>query len=445
MKLKHGTDRIVLSHVYGICSFRKKIGIVALISISSRGFLFSDMRKRFQKQRWKPLSTSDNSSEKPPVIQRYTNLISLVRHFIFEFGFTVLVILGLVLLASDLHRPEIILDPIEVPEDIAKLGYSGMVISEQLADAAHNIELETRELSTSQHLWTKEADNFIKIITNNYIPDITVPGAQFSLRSITRFIRQEFGLYSTYLRGELVHENDGLVLTLRNLSEPNIPAVRVFQKGKRIEQLFQEGGTALLRLTIPSVMAINAYHKLNNQLTESAAREANYTYTQAVQLFEYCLKHPPTTDDTLVLFIWGHALHFLLKKPEDAIKQYQKAIDLDPGFAEAYNTLGMALQELKRPEEAIKQYQKAIDIDPRKANVYNNWGTALHFLLKKPEEAIKQYQKAIDSDPKYAAAYNNWGNALLKLKQPEEADEKFRKAKELALEETFRRAKELRN
>jgi hypothetical protein len=108
------------------------------------------------------------------------------------------------------------------------------------------------------------------------------------MRTFTRFIRQEFNFNSTNLRGALFHKNDGLVLTLRNLSSENLPPLNIYKNGKGIEQLVQEGGAGLLQLTNPSVMAIYAYHKFSNQLTDSANLEANYI--QAVQLFEYCFK-----------------------------------------------------------------------------------------------------------------------------------------------------------
>lgn len=299
--------------------------------------MFPNKLKRDQKKGWGPSSSSNSHSQKIPIIQRYTNYISLVKQFIFDLGLIGLVVLGLVLFFIEVFRYEIILDPIEVPDDIAKSGYSGIVVAEQLADAALNVKLEIQELS-ARSSWHRETENMREIGTSANSPDISVPGSQFSMRFITRFIRQEFGLQSDYLRGELVHKNNYFVLTLRNLTAANIPAIHISKNDKEIEQLFQEGGAALLRLTDPKATAIYAYHKFKNELPDSA--RLNFSYVQAEHAFSYCLKYPPKTDDILVRALWARAL-LDLNRPEKAFEQYRKAteqylnntIDNDPKYA----------------------------------------------------------------------------------------------------------------
>ena len=54
-----------------------------------------------------------------------------------------------------------------------------------------------------------------------------------------------------------------------------------------------------------------------------------------------------------------------LGKPEEAIKDYTKAIELDPKDAEAYNNRGTEFSSLGKSEEAIKDYTKAIELNPQ--------------------------------------------------------------------------------
>jgi tetratricopeptide (TPR) repeat protein len=387
------------------------------------------MRKQYRRNpRLIQNSNTDAHAEKPLILQLLVNEVSLIKLFILDSGLIILLLLGLAALIKEVRRPEVILDPIEVPEDIAKQGYAGNIVAEQLADVALNIELETQELS-AQNSWHKYAVNMPEVETNAHIPDISVPGSPFTIRSIARFIRQELGLHADHLQGEIVHEENGLSLTLRTLSDARIPAVRISKKG--IEQLFQEGGAALLQLTNPSASAMFAYHKLNKSLSDFAVREANYK--EAVRLFEYCLKYQPTAP--LALYLWGSALNDL-KRPEEAIEKYRRALKLDPDYAYAFNGWGHSLQDLKRPEEAIEQYRKATNIDPEAVYAYYNWGNALQDL-KRPEEAIEQYRKATNIDPEAVYAYNNWGKALQDLKRPEEAIELFRKVTDIDPEAVY--------
>ena len=63
-----------------------------------------------------------------------------------------------------------------------------------------------------------------------------------------------------------------------------------------------------------------------------------------------------------------------LKRHDEALASYDKAIALKPDYAEAYNNRGNALSELKRHEEALASYDKAIALKPDYAEAYNNRG-----------------------------------------------------------------------
>ncbi|MEQ8189956.1 MAG: tetratricopeptide repeat protein [Candidatus Eremiobacterota bacterium] len=93
----------------------------------------------------------------------------------------------------------------------------------------------------------------------------------------------------------------------------------------------------------------------------------------------------------------GNAL-YKLKKYEEAIKCYDKALEIDPDYAYAWFNKGNALNRLEKDEEAIKCYDKALEIDPNNANAWFCKGLALKDL-KKYEEAIKCYDKVLELDP----------------------------------------------
>jgi tetratricopeptide (TPR) repeat protein len=115
---------------------------------------------------------------------------------------------------------------------------------------------------------------------------------------------------------------------------------------------------------------------------------------------------------------------------ERAIEYYQKAIELNPNYAYAYNNMGLAYIITLKNNEGIRYCQKAIELNPNYAYAYNNMGTAYANLMDYCE-AIKCFQKAIVLDPNDAMAYNNMGSAYICLKDYREAIRYIQKAIDL--------------
>ena len=115
---------------------------------------------------------------------------------------------------------------------------------------------------------------------------------------------------------------------------------------------------------------------------------------------------------------------------DEAEVSYKKAIELKPDYAEAHNNLGIILQKLNRPEEAEASYKKAIELKPDYALACNNLGFTLQ-KLNRLEEAEASYKKAIEFKPDYAEAHNNFGIILQKHNKLEEAELRYKKAIEL--------------
>ncbi|MEH2174668.1 tetratricopeptide repeat protein, partial [Nostoc sp.] len=109
---------------------------------------------------------------------------------------------------------------------------------------------------------------------------------------------------------------------------------------------------------------------------------------------------------------------------------YQKAIQLNPNDAYAYNNLGNALKEQKKLDAAVAAFQKAIQLNPNYANAYYNLGNALK-EQKKLDAAVAAFQKAIQLNPNDADAYYNLGNALKEQKKLDAAVAVFQKAIQL--------------
>jgi tetratricopeptide (TPR) repeat protein len=112
---------------------------------------------------------------------------------------------------------------------------------------------------------------------------------------------------------------------------------------------------------------------------------------------------------------------------DEAIRQYQEAIRLNPGYAEAHNNLGAALLGKGQTDEAIRQYQEALRLKPDYANAHSNLGIALA-RKGQIDEAIRQYQEAIRLKPDHVDAHNGLGVALDKKGQTDEAIRQLQEA-----------------
>jgi tetratricopeptide (TPR) repeat protein len=81
-----------------------------------------------------------------------------------------------------------------------------------------------------------------------------------------------------------------------------------------------------------------------------------------------------------------------------AKKSYEKALKLNPSYAEAINNLGTVAYAQKSYRRATNHYKKAILIAPLSASMHSNLGTA-YFARKKYEDASESYKKAMELDP----------------------------------------------
>jgi Flp pilus assembly protein TadD len=122
----------------------------------------------------------------------------------------------------------------------------------------------------------------------------------------------------------------------------------------------------------------------------------------------------------------GDAL-FRKGRTDEAIPQFQKALEIKPDYAEACNHLGNVLLQQGQTEKAIAQFQKTLEIKPDYAEACNNLGNAL-LQQGRLNEATAHFQKALEIEPDYVEAHNNLGLALLQQGRMAEAITHYQKA-----------------
>jgi tetratricopeptide (TPR) repeat protein len=107
-------------------------------------------------------------------------------------------------------------------------------------------------------------------------------------------------------------------------------------------------------------------------------------------------------------------------KLEEAIADYNKAVELAPNVTDPYLNRGTALEGLGKWDEAIADYNRALELDPKDAMAYNNRGNA-KAGLRKWDLAIADYKKANEIAPNFAFARANYALALYETGQTDQA------------------------
>jgi predicted O-linked N-acetylglucosamine transferase (SPINDLY family) len=91
---------------------------------------------------------------------------------------------------------------------------------------------------------------------------------------------------------------------------------------------------------------------------------------------------------------------------EQAVLAQQRAIALDPNYAEAYDSLGNALASSGQFDDAVAAFRRAIALKPDYAEAHSNLGGALRDQWQL-DEAIAVYRQAIAAKPDYAPVHSN--------------------------------------
>jgi len=155
--------------------------------------------------------------------------------------------------------------------------------------------------------------------------------------------------------------------------------------------------------------------------------EANKQYQNALKL------NPISVS---ALSNWGSCLN-ALGQHDEAIKALERALVLDQKMGALWFNAANILCDLGELNKANLYYEKALELNPQDFLTHNNYGKSL-FACGSFNPALNQYQRALELRPDYAEAWSNQGNALNELGRYDEALECYEKS--LSLEPNFAKA-----
>jgi tetratricopeptide (TPR) repeat protein len=363
--------------------------------------------------------------------------------------FLLVLVVGLYLY-RELTRNVLIIEPFNVPKQYADLGFTGEVIANHISDALHEIEKDTVGKQKQVGL---TADEFMLSGDLPAAIDVEVPGTKLSLKTLVEITREAFGIYPKRVRGDVVlttgQADTPVTVTVRfSASRQSDVTRRLTSPVNDPQQVSQLAAEAILRDVNPFLLGaykywqcdLNAVTDIAQEMSKSAdalesarghdllgvVHTERRRWKAAVKEFQRATELEPRL--TFAYANWGLALESS-KKPDEAIAKYQKAAELDPSFSRVYAFWGFTLYQQGKTAEAVAKFQEAIRSNPQDPAPYLNWGVAL-VTMGKQEEALAKYEKATDMDPKFPGAYKVWGDALAGQQKWEQAAEKYGKATE---------------
>ncbi|MBE9537359.1 MAG: tetratricopeptide repeat protein [Proteobacteria bacterium] len=125
--------------------------------------------------------------------------------------------------------------------------------------------------------------------------------------------------------------------------------------------------------------------------------------------------------------------YFASGKPEEAIEEFERAVDMEPGYARAWLNLGSSYHRIGDIKTAASHFARAAELknDPLAEALAHYNLAALSYEKGDYTKALSSYDKAKTILPKYHNIYYGMGITLMQLDRDKEAVDLFKKAIEL--------------
>ena len=380
--------------------------------------------------RWKRLRAPTGRTSGAPQSKQATDSPPSVGFFTRAFkyiGASLTIFVALVIatvLFSDVFQPSTVrIEPFTTNSALQGKGFDQDGLARLIAHKISVMIKEARSIKRSQGIDVPPSMN---------LPDVEVPGAKLSAKSLLRYlqefgplryVRRKFGLNTVKVNGEawLAANKVQIDLRLTDVNSGKLLDARTFVDDfDKIDSLTTKTSETILADVEPYLCA--SYFYQNKRTNEALAQ------------IILCIHQDSPDQPHLALTLWGKIL-IDQKKYDEAIAKLEEATKYETSakqkqeFVAAYNNWGLALLSQHKVDEAIVKFQEAINHDPTYAHAFNNYGMA---LLKKKEtdKAIEKLERAVKLDPDLAIAFYNLAYARSKTK-PDDAIALYRRALEI--------------
>lgn len=115
--------------------------------------------------------------------------------------------------------------------------------------------------------------------------------------------------------------------------------------------------------------------------------------------------------------------------------EFKKALELNPGYAQAHQYYADFVKSFGRFNEALREMKEALALDPLSYSINTGIGHVL-YLSRQYDKAIDHYRKVVESDPAFVPARLWFGRPFMQKGMFKEAIEQVEQAVKLSKEST---------
>jgi tetratricopeptide (TPR) repeat protein len=370
-------------------------------------------------------------------------------------GVTALVtIIVLIVLGSDFFIKEtIIIEPFATSSEFGAKVEDGSMLGRTLGQKINVLMLEAKSIRTGQK---------VDVPTSDKVPDIEMPKGGLSAKGFMRYLQEfrpfqklrgRFGYNPMRVNGEasLLGNRIKIDVRLTKTVEDESPGIppRTFEGDiEDADAIYTEIGEFVLANSEPYLSASYLYQTKRKDeavaqiricIAQGSSENANLArvlwgliladqkdYDGAIVKFREVIENKESTGTSALVTAYNNWALVLLNKNDgseaEAIDKALTAIKLNPQYAQAYNTYGLALLGQKDYPGAEEKFNRALSLDPKLAVVYYNLAMVA-IKIKGVREAIPAFRAAIALDPNYVDAYSELGLQLAVGLKPAHVDE----------------------
>jgi tetratricopeptide (TPR) repeat protein len=154
-----------------------------------------------------------------------------------------------------------------------------------------------------------------------------------------------------------------------------------------------------------------------------------------LSLDKLCRKVEERPSDPLTHYHLATALYHY-GKLSAAATEFQKALALQPGLAEAHNDLGVILDQQGKPQEPLQEFGEAVKANPDNPEARYNLGLAFARTSKDYQQARTELEQAVRLNSQMGKAYYELGGVYEDLGDATHARREFEQAIALNAEDS---------